>query len=141
MVVLRGRLTMAPLFSYLLQLCVLLSPLGSNILLGELPCLALEHSYSLLVGHLHLIAHWYQATCNVIVVLPQQIDCKKHVVNVVEYQSMLVRILLLLREKSHRMLTPMSERVEVVRCVVAIVVAVTIALRDISMAVQSLELV
>jgi hypothetical protein len=39
------------------------------------------------------------------------------------------------------MLTPMSERVEVVRCVVAIVVAVTIALRDISMAVQSLELV
>jgi hypothetical protein len=41
---------------------------------------------------------------------------------------MLIGVLLLLREESDRMITPMAKRVEVVGCMVPIVVAVTVAL-------------
>jgi hypothetical protein len=74
----------------LLQLRILLPPLRRNLFLRELPCLASEHLYALFMRELHLIAHGNQATSNVVVVFPQQIDGKKHVVDVVEHQSMLI---------------------------------------------------
>jgi hypothetical protein len=43
---------------------------------------------------------------------------------------MFVGVLLFLRKEGNGVITPMTKRVEVVRCVVAIVVAVTVALLD-----------
>jgi hypothetical protein len=116
----------------LLQLSELLSPLRCNLLFGEFPCLALEHSYSLIMGELHLIAHRYQAACDVVVVLPQQVDGQHHVVDVVEHKRMLIRVLLLLRQESHWVVAPMAKRVEMVRSVVSIIVAVPVALLHVS---------
>lgn len=77
---------------------------------------------------LHLRTHWDQTASQMIVIFPEQIDGQEHVIDVVEYQSMLIGILLLLREKCYRVLTPMAEGVEMVRGVVAIIVAVAVAL-------------
>lgn len=43
---------------------------------------------------------------------------------------MLVRVLLLLREESDRVITPVTEGIEVVRGVVAVIVAVAVALSE-----------
>jgi hypothetical protein len=64
----------------------------------------------------------------VLVVLSQQVDCQEEVVDVVKHDCLFVRVLLLLRKECNRVLAPVAERVEVMRGVVAIVVAVSIAL-------------
>jgi hypothetical protein len=117
---------------HLLQLGKLLSPLLGDFLLAELPCLAPQHLDSLLVCELHLVTHRHQAAGNVVVILPQQVDGKHHVVDVIEYEGILIGVLLLLRQERHRMVAPMTKRVEVVRGVVTIVVAVAVALIEIS---------
>jgi len=112
----------------LLQLCILFSPLLRNLLFGELSCLTLQHRYPLVHGQCHLVTHWHEAFRQVLIILLQQIDGEKHVVDVVEHERMLVGVLLLLRQKRHGVFTPVTERIQVVRGVVAIVVAVSVAL-------------
>jgi hypothetical protein len=63
-----------------------------------------------------------------VVILPQQVDGEEHVVNIVEHKRMLIRVLLLLGKERHWVFAPVAKRVEVVRGVVAIVVAVAVAL-------------
>jgi hypothetical protein len=46
---------------------------------------------------------------------------------------MLIRILLLLREESNRVIAPMAEWVQVVRSVVAVIVAIAVALTRVSL--------
>jgi hypothetical protein len=103
-----------------------------NLLLAELPGLAPQHLDTLFVCELHLVTHRHQTAGDVIVILPQQVDGKHHVVDVVEHEGMLIGVLLLLRQERHRMVAPMTKRVEVVRGVVTIVVAVAVALIAIS---------
>jgi hypothetical protein len=112
----------------LLQLRILLSPLLSNLFFAEFPRLALQHLDFLFERELHLVTHWYQTSGKMLVVLAQQRDSEHEVVDVVEHKCMLIGVLLLLREESDRMITPMAKRVEVVGCMVPIVVAVTVAL-------------
>lgn len=112
----------------LLKLRILLAPLLSNLLLAELSCLALQHLDLLFERELHLVTHWYQAACKVLVVFAQQRDSEHEVVDVVEHECMLISVLLLLREEGDRVITPMAKRVEVVGRVVSIIVAVTVAL-------------
>lgn len=63
-----------------------------------------------------------------LVVLAQQRDGQHEVVDVVEDERVLVRILLLLRQEGDGVVAPMPQRVEMVRGVVAVVVAVAVAL-------------
>jgi hypothetical protein len=114
----------------LLQLRILLSPLLSNLFFAELPRLALQHLNLLFKSELHLITHWYQAAGKVLVVLAEQCDGEHEIVDVVEHKCMFVGVLLFLRKEGNGVITPMTKRVEVVGCVVAIVVAVTVALLD-----------
>jgi hypothetical protein len=106
----------------------LLSPLLSNLLLGKLSRLTLQHLYLIVERELHLVSHGYEALRNVLIVLPQQVDREEEVVNVVEHNCVFVRILFLLREEGDGVLAPMAERVEVMGSMVAVVVAVAIAL-------------
>jgi hypothetical protein len=62
------------------------------------------------------------------IVLGEQGEGDHQVVDVVEDERVLVRVLLLLREESNGVLAPVAERVEVVRGVVAVVEAVAVAL-------------
>lgn len=112
----------------LLQLGILLAPFLCDLLFGKLPCLALQHLDFLVKRKLHLVAHGYETLGNVLVVLSQQIDCKEEVVDVVKDNCLFVRVLLLLRQESNRVLAPVAERVKVMRGVVAIVVTVSVAL-------------
>lgn len=114
--------------SALLQFGILLPPLLRNLLLAKLPCLTLQQCYPLLVCELHLIAHRYQAVSDVIIVLAQQIDRKHHVIDIVENKRMLIRILFLLRQKCDRVVAPVTKRIEMVRGVIAVIVAVSITL-------------
>jgi hypothetical protein len=63
-----------------------------------------------------------------VIILPQQVDGEKHVVDIVEDESVLIRVLLLLRKKRHWVVSPMTKWVEMVRCVIAVIVAVSVAL-------------
>lgn len=112
----------------LLQPCVLLSPFCRNVLLGELPRLTLQHRHALFMCELHLLAYRHHAASDVIVILPQKVDSQHHVVDIVEDKGVLIGVLLLLRQECHGMLTPVAEGVEMVRSVVAIVVAIAVAL-------------
>jgi len=112
----------------LLQLRILLPPLLRDLLLCEPPGLPLQHLHALLHRHLHLLAHRNQATRQVLVVLAQQCDGQHEVVDVVEDQRVLIRVLLLLRQERDGMVTPVAERIEVMRGVIPVVVAVAIAL-------------
>jgi hypothetical protein len=62
------------------------------------------------------------------VVLSQQIDGEKEVVDVVKYNCVFVRVLLLLRKERNWVLAPVTERVEVMRGMVTIIVTVSVAL-------------
>jgi hypothetical protein len=66
----------------------------------------------------------------VLVVLAEQCDGEHEIVDVIEHKCMFIGVLLFLRKEGNGVITPMTKRVEVVRCVVAIVVAVTVALLD-----------
>jgi hypothetical protein len=66
----------------------------------------------------------------VLVVLPQQVDSEEEVIDIVEHDCMFIGVLLLLRKEGGRVLAPMAEWVEVVRGVIAIVVAVAVALSN-----------
>jgi hypothetical protein len=66
----------------------------------------------------------------VLVVLAEQCDGEHEIVDVVEHKCMFVGVLLFLRKEGNGVITPMTKRVEVVGCVVAIVVTVTVALLD-----------
>jgi hypothetical protein len=81
----------------LLQFGILLPPFLSNLLLGKPPRLALQHLYLLFERELHLVAHRDQTLRNVLVVLPEQVDREKEVIDVVEDNRVFVRILLFLR--------------------------------------------
>jgi hypothetical protein len=111
-----------------LQPCILLSPFLCNLLLGELLCLTLQHFHLLLVRKLHLVAHGHQTTREMIIILPQQVDGEEHVVDVVEHEGVLIRVLLLLREKRHWVVSPVTKWVKMVRGVIAVIVAVSVAL-------------
>jgi hypothetical protein len=106
----------------------LFPPLLCNLFLAELPRLALQHLNLLVKRELHLVTHGYQALRNVLVVLPQQVDCEEEVIDVVEHDCMFIGVLLLLGKEGDRVLAPMAKWVEVVRGVVAVVVAVAVAL-------------
>lgn len=75
-----------------------------------------------------MVADRDQALGDVLVVLSQEVDCKEEVVDVVEDDCVFVGILLFLREEGDGVIAPVAERVEVVRGVVAIIVAVSVAL-------------
>jgi hypothetical protein len=120
----------------LLQICILLSPLLGDLLLAELSCLALQHGHPLFMCEVHLRTHGNQAASDVIVVLSQQINRKHHIVDVVEHERMLVRVLLLLRQERDWMIAPMTERIEVMGSVVAVVVAVSVALSIVSLKIS-----
>jgi hypothetical protein len=62
------------------------------------------------------------------VVLSQQIDGEKEVVDIVKHNCVFVRVLLLLRKERNWVLAPVTERVEVMRGMVAIIVTVSVAL-------------
>jgi hypothetical protein len=81
----------------LFQPSKLLAPLLCDLPFRELSCLALEHGYPLIMSKLHLSTHRHQAACDVIVVLPQQVDGQHHVIDVVEHKRVLIGVLLLLR--------------------------------------------
>lgn len=80
------------------------------------------------MAELYLIAHRHQAAREMIVVPPQQGNGEEKVVDVVEHKRMLIRVLLLLRKECHWVFTPVTKRVQMVRCMIAIVVAVAVAL-------------
>jgi hypothetical protein len=63
-----------------------------------------------------------------LIVLSEQVDRKKEVIDVIENDCVLVGVLLLLRKERNWMFTPVTERIEVMRCVIAIVVTVAVAL-------------
>lgn len=63
-----------------------------------------------------------------LVILAQQRYGQHEIVDIVEHKSMLIGVLLLLCKERNRVVAPVTEGVEVVRGVVAVVVAVPIAL-------------
>lgn len=75
-----------------------------------------------------MVADGYQALGDVLVVLSQEVDREEEVVDVVEYDCVFVGVLLFLREEGDGVIAPVAERVEMMRGVVAIIVAVSVAL-------------
>lgn len=63
-----------------------------------------------------------------LVILAQQRYGQHEIVDIIEHKSMLIGVLLLLCKERNRVVAPVTEGVEVVRGVVAVVVAVPIAL-------------
>ena len=64
-----------------------------------------------------------------LVILAQQGDSQHEVVDVIEHECMFVGVLRLLREEGDGVVAPVAERVEVMRGVVAVVVAVAVTLK------------
>lgn len=116
--------------SNLLLLSKLLSPLLCNFFFCKPSRLALQHLYLLVKREVHLVTHGHQALCNMFIVLPQKVDREEEVVNVVEHYCVFVGVLLLLGEERDRVLAPVAKRVEVVRGMVTIVVAVSVTLSN-----------
>lgn len=58
---------------------------------------------------LHLATDGHQATGDVVIVLPQQVNGEHHVVDVVKHECMLIRVLLLLGQECNWMIAPMSK--------------------------------
>lgn len=62
------------------------------------------------------------------IVLSQEVYREKEVINVVEHYRVFVGVLLLLGKERDRVLAPMAKRVEMVRGMITIVVAVSVTL-------------
>jgi hypothetical protein len=110
-------------------------PLGKfllDILLRECHSLCPQHIRQLFLRHLNLLAHRYQAIGEMVIVLHQQSECDLQVVDVVERKCTTGGVLALCLEKRVGMIAPMTAGVEVVRGVVAIVEAITVALCRVS---------
>lgn len=89
----------------------------------------LEHGDALVHRHADLpLADGDHALGEVLVVLGQELDCHHEVVDVVKDQGVVGGVGVLGLEESHRVVTPVAERVEMMRRVVAVVEAVTVAL-------------
>ena len=106
-----------------------LAKLLFNFFFGESPSVSLQQRDSLFHGQRDLVADGYHALGEVQIVFLQQLHCDHDVVDVVEHQSALLGVRVLLLQKCGGVLAPVAQRVEVVRCVIAVVVTVTIALR------------
>lgn len=63
-----------------------------------------------------------------LVVLAQQRDGQHKIIDIVEHEGVLINVLLFLRQEGYGVVAPVAQRVEVVRGVVAVVVAVAVAL-------------
>lgn len=103
--------------------------LARNILLGELPRVLTEHIGALLHGHVHLVTQRHQALSQVHVVLLQALDGDHVEVEAVEDEGLLASVRLLLLDERHWVLAPMSQGVEMVGSVVAVIEAVPVALK------------
>lgn len=88
-----------------------------------------EHGGPLLHGHADLLlADGHHALSQPGIVLAQQRDRHEEVVDVVEDQGAVRGICVLGLEEGHRVLAPVSHRVEMMRGVVSVIEAVTVAL-------------
>ena len=105
-----------------------LSKLGFYIILCELLRLGAQQRGSLLQSQRDLVAHGHQAFGQVHVVFLHQLDRQHDVVDIPEHQSVFGSIAMFLLQESDRVFTPVSSRIEVVRGVVAIIIAEPIAL-------------
>lgn len=90
--------------------------------------LGAQHGSNFLQTHADLIPHGNQAFGQVQVVLAQQPDGDHDIIDVAKHQGMLGRVTVLLLQERVGVLAPVTTRVEVVRGVVSVVVAETIAL-------------
>lgn len=90
--------------------------------------MALEHGDPLLNCHVYLVAYRNKAFRQMVVVAHHEPDRDHEVVDVVEDERMLAAIDLLTLEEMNGMISPVSQGVEVVRGVIAVVVTVPIAL-------------
>ena len=96
----------------------------------EAPCLTSQHFHPLPVAHLNLISNRHQTRCQIIVVFPHQPICEHYVVDITEYERVLGRIEVSGFEKGSGVIAPVTERVDMVRGVVAIVETETVALKE-----------
>lgn len=80
--------------------------------------------------HTNLIAHRHQTLRQCIVVLHQQPDRNHQVIDIVKHQSSAFAVCFFGLQEVDRLVAPVPARVEMVRCVVAVVEAVAVALRS-----------
>lgn len=78
--------------------------------------------------HADLVAHRHETPRQVVVVLAHQSHCDHDVVDVAEHEGMLGRIPVLLPQEGHRVVAPVAARVQMVRGVIAVIVAEAVAL-------------
>lgn len=90
--------------------------------------MALEHGDALVHGHVDLLADGHEAAREVLVVAHHEPHRDHEVVDVVEDERVLAAVDALALEEVHWVVSPVAEGIEVVGCVVAVVVTVSIAL-------------
>lgn len=91
-------------------------------------CPGLQHLCSLFKSHINLLAHWKQTLGEIHVIFLEKLDGNKDEINIVETQSSLFSVLFLLLEEGQWMISPMSTRIQVVRCMVTVVEGETVTL-------------
>ena len=107
------------------------SKLHPNLLLTERLRLRPQHRRDLLMAHPNLITHRHQTLRQCSVILRQQSDRDHQVVDVVEHQCPSFAVRFLRLQEMHGLIAPVTARVQVVCSVIAVVEAVTVALRGV----------
>lgn len=80
------------------------------------------------MSHVDLISNGHQTLRQMIVILPQERDRDHDIVDVAEHKRLLRRVLLLRFEEGGWVFTPVPQRVQVMRGMVAVVETVAVAL-------------
>jgi hypothetical protein len=106
-----------------------LPKLSPDVVIREPPRLAPQHFHPFPMVHLNLVSNRHQTRCQIIVVFPHQPIRELHVVDITEYERVFGRVEVFGFKKCGGVITPVTERVEMVRGVVAIVETIAVALR------------
>lgn len=104
--------------------------LRSDFLFRESTGLRPQHRRNLIQIHSDLVAQWNETFGKIQIVFLQQFHRQHHVVNIPKYQRAFPSISQLLLDECGRMLSPMTPGVEMMRCMVSVIITVSITLRE-----------
>jgi hypothetical protein len=116
--------------NYSTSLTTIPLPLSPNLLLRKCSCLPLQHTHNLLMRHTYLLSYRHQASCQRIIIFSHQSIRNHEIIDIMKNQGATILVLFLGFHECDRMVAPMTARVEVVRCVPAVVEAISVTLAE-----------
>lgn len=106
----------------------LLPKLQLDLLITQLPRLCSKHCSDLRLAHRFLLADGHQVVRQIVVVFTDKPDCDHEKIDIMEDERFAVGIEMLLLKEVNRLLSPVTQRVQMVSCVISVVEREAVAL-------------